>query len=36
MNSIAKRCSVAAVLALAVLLPQFSALQISETGLRLL
>ncbi|CAI1628964.1 lysozyme [Serratia entomophila] len=36
MNSIAKRCSVAAVLALAALLPQFSALQTSETGLRLL
>ncbi|CAI0933196.1 Phage-related lysozyme (muraminidase) [Serratia plymuthica] len=36
MNSIAKRCTVAAVLALAALLPQYSALHTSEGGLRLL
>ncbi|CAI0925446.1 lysozyme [Serratia quinivorans] len=36
MNSIAKRCTVAAVLALAALLPQYSALHTSEAGLRLL
>lgn len=36
MNSTAKRCAVVAVLALAALLPQYSALHISEAGLRLL
>ncbi|HAT3796136.1 TPA: lysozyme [Serratia marcescens] len=36
MSSIAKRCSVAAVLALAALLPQYNTLHTSEAGLRLL
>ena len=36
MNSIAKRCTVAAVLALAALLPQYNTLHTSEAGLRLL
>ncbi len=36
MSSIAKRCTAAAVLALAMLLPQFSTLQTSPAGLRLI
>ena len=36
MSSIAKRCTAAAVLALAMLLPQFSSLQTSPAGLRLI
>ncbi|WBF43953.1 lysozyme [Serratia rubidaea] len=36
MNSTAKRCAVAAVLALVALLPQYSAVQTSPAGLRLL
>ncbi|HAT3726915.1 TPA: lysozyme [Serratia marcescens] len=36
MNSLAKRCSVAAILALAALLPQFNTLKTSEQGLRLI
>ncbi|CAI0952839.1 lysozyme [Serratia fonticola] len=36
MSSIAKRCTAAAVLAMAMLLPQFSTLQTSPTGLRLI
>ncbi|MBI3311250.1 MAG: lysozyme [Serratia liquefaciens] len=36
MNSLAKRCSVAAILALAALLPQFNTLHTSEQGLRLI
>ncbi|MFI8418511.1 lysozyme [Serratia sp. NPDC078593] len=36
MNSTIKRCSAAAILALAALLPQFSQLQTSEQGLRLI
>lgn len=36
MSSIVKRCTAAAVLALAMLLPQFSSLQTSSAGLRLI
>jgi lysozyme len=36
MSSLAKRCSVAAILALATLLPQFNTLHTSEQGLRLI
>ncbi len=36
MSAIVKRCSVAAVLAIAVLLPSFGELQTSEAGLRLI
>jgi lysozyme len=36
MNSLAKRCSVAVILAIAALLPQFDTLQTSEQGLRLI
>ena len=36
MSSLAKRCSVAVILALAALLPQFDTLQTSEQGLRLI
>ncbi|OKB67672.1 glycoside hydrolase [Serratia marcescens] len=36
MNSLAKRCNVAAILALAALLPQFNTLKTSEQGLRLI
>ncbi len=36
MSSLAKRCSVAAILTLAALLPQFNTLKTSEQGLRLI
>ncbi|NGH42537.1 lysozyme, partial [Escherichia coli] len=36
MSATVKRCSVAAVLAIAVLLPSFGELQTSEAGLRLI